>query len=72
MIVVIGVLGSGRTTTGRALAKRLGWLFEDGDDRHGWNRDVIYWRSTRSPSRPAQPLVASAISVPQSSDHSGW
>jgi len=29
---VTGVWGSGKTTVGRALADRLGWLFVDGDE----------------------------------------
>jgi len=34
VIVVMGVSGSGKTTVGRALAERLGWIFADGDDFH--------------------------------------
>jgi len=34
VIVVMGVAGSGKTTTGRALAAALGWAFVDADDRH--------------------------------------
>ena len=34
VIVVMGVSGSGKTTVGAALAARLGWTFEDADDRH--------------------------------------
>lgn len=30
----MGVSGSGKTTVGQALAARLGWEFEDGDDLH--------------------------------------
>ena len=30
----MGVSGSGKTTIGRALARRLGWLFQEGDDLH--------------------------------------
>ncbi|HIW63865.1 MAG TPA: gluconokinase [Candidatus Stackebrandtia excrementipullorum] len=33
-IIVTGVSGSGKTTIGRLLAERLGWLFADADDFH--------------------------------------
>jgi carbohydrate kinase (thermoresistant glucokinase family) len=33
-IVVMGVAASGKTTVGRALARRLGWPFLDADDYH--------------------------------------
>ena len=33
-LIVMGVAGSGKTTLGEALAKRLGWPFEDGDALH--------------------------------------
>jgi carbohydrate kinase (thermoresistant glucokinase family) len=34
IIVVIGVMGAGKTTVGAALAARLGWRFFDADDFH--------------------------------------
>lgn len=34
IVVVMGVSGSGKTTTGRALAAGLGWRFLDADDFH--------------------------------------
>jgi gluconokinase len=34
IVVVMGVAGSGKTTIGEALAKRLGWSFADGDSLH--------------------------------------
>jgi gluconokinase len=34
VIVLMGVAGSGKTTVGQALARRLGWAFEDADDFH--------------------------------------
>jgi gluconokinase len=34
VIVVMGVSGAGKTTVGRALARRLGWPFHEGDDLH--------------------------------------
>lgn len=33
-IVIMGVSGVGKTTTGEMLAKRLGWAFSDGDAFH--------------------------------------
>lgn len=33
-LIVMGVSGSGKSTVGEALAKRLGWRFEDGDGFH--------------------------------------
>ena len=33
-IVVMGVSGAGKSTTGEALAKRLGWPFTEGDSFH--------------------------------------
>jgi gluconokinase len=32
--VIMGVSGSGKTTIGRALARRLGWSFQEGDALH--------------------------------------
>jgi gluconokinase len=34
VLVLMGVVGSGKTTVGSLLAKRLGWLFADADDFH--------------------------------------
>lgn len=34
IVVVAGVAGSGKTTVGSMLARRMGWTFEDGDDLH--------------------------------------
>jgi gluconokinase len=34
VVVVMGVAGSGKTTVGRALAARLGWAFQEGDELH--------------------------------------
>ncbi len=34
ILIVMGVAGSGKSTVGRLLAKRLGWPFFDGDDYH--------------------------------------
>jgi len=33
VIFLVGFMGAGKTTVGRALARRLGWEFEDLDDR---------------------------------------
>src|ERR1700691_4335033 len=34
ILLVMGVTGSGKTTVGRLLAQRLGWLYLDADDFH--------------------------------------
>jgi gluconokinase len=34
VLVMMGVSGTGKTTVGEALAKRLGWTFQEGDDFH--------------------------------------
>jgi len=34
IVVVMGVSGSGKTTVARALADRLHWVFQEGDDLH--------------------------------------
>jgi gluconokinase len=34
VIVVMGVSGCGKSTVGRLLAERLGWVFQEGDDLH--------------------------------------
>jgi carbohydrate kinase (thermoresistant glucokinase family) len=34
VIVFMGVSGSGKTAVGETLAKRLGWVYHDGDDFH--------------------------------------
>jgi carbohydrate kinase (thermoresistant glucokinase family) len=33
-LIVMGVAGCGKTSVGKALAERLGWVFFDGDDFH--------------------------------------
>jgi len=34
VLIVMGVSGSGKSTIGKALAERLGWTYQDGDDFH--------------------------------------
>jgi gluconokinase len=34
IIIVMGVAGCGKTTVGKVLSERLGWVFYDGDDYH--------------------------------------
>jgi carbohydrate kinase (thermoresistant glucokinase family) len=44
ILVVMGVAGSGKTTIAKALADRLGWAFEEGDDLHPGS-DIAKMRS---------------------------
>src|SRR5690348_2486099 len=34
MVIVMGVVGAGKTTVGRLLAEHMGWEFADADDFH--------------------------------------
>ena len=34
IVIVMGVVGAGKTTVGRLLAEQQGWLFADADDYH--------------------------------------
>jgi gluconokinase len=34
IVILMGIAGSGKTTVGEVLARRLGWSFYDGDDFH--------------------------------------
>jgi gluconokinase len=34
IVIIMGVVGSGKTTVGRLLAEQLGWEFADADDFH--------------------------------------
>ena len=34
IVIVMGVVGAGKTTVGRLLAEQLGWRFADADDFH--------------------------------------
>ena len=34
IVVVMGVCGSGKTSVGRLIAERMGWVFIEGDDLH--------------------------------------
>ncbi|MGC1787073.1 MAG: shikimate kinase, partial [Terriglobales bacterium] len=34
IVIVMGVVGAGKTTVGRLLAEQLGWEFADADDFH--------------------------------------
>ena len=34
VLVIMGVSGSGKTTVGKAVAERLGWVFKEGDELH--------------------------------------
>lgn len=43
IILVMGVTGSGKTTVGKLLAQRLGWVFLDADDFHSSaNREKMH------------------------------
>ena len=34
VLIIMGVAGAGKTTVGKSLASRLGWMFYDADDFH--------------------------------------
>ena len=43
IVIVMGVVGSGKTTVGRLLAEQLGWEFADADDFHSLaNKEKIH------------------------------
>lgn len=43
VILLMGVTGSGKTTVGKLLAQRLGWIFLDADDFHSVaNREKMH------------------------------
>jgi gluconokinase len=43
VILVMGVTGSGKTTVGKMLARRLGWVFLDADDFHSFqNKEKMH------------------------------
>jgi len=43
VILVMGVTGAGKTTVGKLLAQRLGWIFLDADDFHSSaNREKMH------------------------------
>src|SRR5580658_1786376 len=42
-VLVMGVTGSGKTTVGKLLAQRMGWIFLDADDFHSSaNREKMH------------------------------
>ena len=42
IVIVMGVVGSGKTTIGQLLARQLGWKFADADDFHSYaNKEKI-------------------------------
>lgn len=43
IVIVMGVVGAGKTTAGRLLAQQLGWEFADADDYHSaGNKEKIH------------------------------
>lgn len=43
IVIVMGVVGAGKTTVGRLLAQQLGWQFADADDYHpAENKEKIH------------------------------
>lgn len=49
IVVVMGVSGSGKTTIGRLLAERMGWIFADADD--------YFSNASKQKMATAQPLT---------------
>jgi hypothetical protein len=57
ILVVMGVSGSGKTTIAKALADRLGWAFEEGDDLHpGYLQDAL-----RTSARRPRPVALAEV-----------
>jgi len=73
-VFLVGFMGAGKTSVGRALSTRLGWPFEDLDDRirsrEGRSIEDIFQRSEESEFRrmehaALQEIVASLDSSPR-------
>ena len=48
VILLMGVMGSGKTTIGELLAERLNWSFVDADDYHPLNNvEKMVWSSPK-------------------------
>jgi len=54
ILLVMGVTGSGKTTAGKLLARKLAWLFLDADDFHPpQNIEKMKRTGFRSPTKTA-------------------
>ena len=64
-IALVGFMGAGKTTVGRALATRLGWRFEDLDDliqaREGRSVEQIFHQHGEAAFRNLERLVAHEV-----------
>ncbi len=58
IVLVMGTTGSGKTTIGQMLAKRLGWLFLDADDFHSASNKEKMHRGIPSDGRGSRAVAS--------------
>ena len=65
-LVIMGVAGSGKSTIGDALARRLAWRYEDGDSFHpASNLANVLFAEPEKLSKPLVPLIHQLPSMNQ-------
>jgi shikimate kinase len=72
-VALIGFMGAGKTTLGRALAHRLGWPFQDLDDliiqREGRSIEQIFQESGESHFRQLETRVLREVTAQDTASH---